>query len=156
VILAVDFDGTCVERQGPDPQQPLRLRPGAKRALQALRAAGHVLFLSSSRANRSLREDPHLDPLVTAGARPLDRAAWQRQRAVHEQRYQQMREFVQAQLPGLFAAIDDGRQGKPLADLYLDDRGVRVGAGALGALDWQEIAETWGASRVYAAAQRGA
>ncbi len=145
--ICIDFDGTVVERDGRlhgDTVTPLKLRLHALKALRALRRAGHVLVLQSSRANLSLRSDPMLDPLIASGAVVFDRAQWQASAKVHEDRYRQMVQFVGLKLPDLFHAIDDGRQGKVVADLYIDDCGVRLGHGGLGAMDWEKVAETWG------------
>ena len=56
--------------------------------------------------------------------------------------------FVRASLASLVDAIDDGRQGKVLADLYLDGNAVRLAQGGPGAHGWAAIAALWGA-RVY-------
>lgn len=158
MLIAVDFDGTLVEEAGrsfEDVTAPLRLRRGALAALRSLKAAGHVLVLSSSRANLALREDPELDPLVRSGKVPLDREQWRRSQAVHVRRFSQMMQFVSvAPVVGLFDAIDDGRQGKVSADLYIDNNAVRLGMGGAGAHSWEEIARTWG--RVYRPRKRGA
>ena len=155
MIIAVGFDGTIVLRGAhADTVSPLRLRRGAIQALRALKKAGHVLVLSSTRANRALRVDPDLDPLVASGVTKIDRHQWQVSRLIHEARYDQMIHFVHEELPGLFAAVDDGKQGPVVADLYIDHRGVRVGDGALGAQSWEEIAATWGAE--YPRRTRGA
>lgn len=151
MIIAVDFDNTVVEQDGrlyADVTTPLRLLPGAKEGLLALKAADHVLVLWSGRANRALRFDPRLDPLVKAGVRrqyseaDLDR--WRNDSMpLNQARYQQMLDFVTAELPGVFAAVDDGEVGKITADLYMDDRAVRFGRG-LGGARWIDIAKTYG------------
>lgn len=149
--IAVGFDGVIVEREGRlyhDTTTPLVLVPGAREGLAALKAAEHLVIVSSTRANLALREDPMLDPLVRAGAVPLDRTAWARARPIHVARYEQMVRFVDAQLAGLVDAVDDGRQGKVSADLYLDSQAVRLARGGPGAQGWDAIAALWGA-RVY-------
>jgi hypothetical protein len=144
MIFCLDFDGTLVE-QGPyDATTPLVLLPGAREALLSLKAADHLLVLWSARANLALREDPMLDPLVRAGAKRLNRAQWERSKEVHRARYQQMITFVDAELPGIFDAIDDGRAGKLEADLYVDNRALRYGFG-LDAVGWSAIAARYGA-----------
>ena len=148
MIIAVDWDGTCVEQDRPydDVKTPPKLRPGAKAALAALKRAGHVLVLWSARASPALRTNPSLDPLVRAGVRKVHLGEWQRSRAVNEARYQQMLGFVRRELPGVFDAIDDGAAGKlPGVDLFVDDRAVRFGY-AVGAAGWPEIAEMYGAA----------
>jgi hypothetical protein len=131
VIIGIDFDGTVVEDGG-----ELRLKPGAKDALVSMKQAGHSLLLFSARANRALRENPKLDPLVRVGVRRVNQEAWQRSQPIYEHRYQEMLEFVGKELPGVFAAVDDGQQGKPLVDLFIDDRAYHFGADGF---EWREL-----------------
>ena len=142
MLIAVDFDATVVQQGRPysDLQRPLLLVPGAKSGLVALRAAEHTLFLCSSRANLALRLDWQLNPLWRAFT-PAQIQGWEASREFHEARYQQMLQFVPIALPGIFAAVDDGRQGKVLADLFIDDKAQRFGARGL---LWEQIAATWG------------
>lgn len=126
-----------------DVSTPLRFMPGAREGLIALKTAGHELLLYSARANRALRVDPALDPLVVAGKRRVNRPVWTADRVLHEARYQQMLEFVARELPGVFDAVDDGQQGKPCADLFIDDRCLRYGDGPL-SVDWNGIARFHG------------
>jgi hypothetical protein len=141
VVILVDFDNTLVEQSGDyeDVTTPLRFLPGAKEGLLALKRAGHTLVLWSGRASPALREDPKLDPLVRAGKRRFREG----QQELNEARYQQMLDFVEAELPDVFSAIDDGKAGKIAGDLYLDDRCQRVGRGQL-ALGWPQIGRIWG------------
>jgi len=144
VIFAVDFDGTIVsmDRRYDDVTSPLRFLPGARAGLLALRRAGHHLLLWSARASPALLDSPELDPLVRAGV--TSRGAWEKMLAVNRARHRQMLEFVERELPGVFAAVDDGRGGKPVnVDVFLDDRAVRLGRGA-GAFSWREVARSWG------------
>lgn len=145
MILGVDFDGTLVGQDRPydDLTTPLQLLPGAKEALIDLKRAGHVLLLYSARANRALRENPDLDPLVRAGRRRIHRGAWESARPLHEARYQQMVKFVAEALPGLFDAVDDGQQGKPVCDLFIDDHVIRIGDG-INSVGWPQIARMLG------------
>lgn len=131
MIIAVDFDGTVVEDA-----KELALKPGAKEALAAMKRAGHALLLFSARANRALREDPNLDPLVRAGVRRVNQDAWNRSQPTNERRYQEMLDFVRKELPGVFAAVDDGKQGKPLVDLFIDDRAYHFGSDGF---EWREL-----------------
>lgn len=146
MIIALDFDGCIVSMAGRaynDVTTPLKFMPGAKRALLSLRRAGHTLLLYSARANRAIRLDPQMDPLVRAGVRRVHKPAWEEDSALNEARYQQMVDFVAVELPGVFAAIDDGMQGKPCADLFVDDRALRYGHGVAG-MGWNEIAHIYG------------
>lgn len=144
--IAVDFDGTMVEQKHAydDLVTPLEFLPGAARAIAALRAADHLLLLWSARASRALLYDPMLDPLVRAGVVPLDMMQWRKSQGVNIARYRQMLEFVGASCAGWFDAIDDGAGGKPLVDLIIDDKALRLGGG-MGGLGWWNIAELYGA-----------
>ena len=136
--FAIDFDGTIVEQNTAydDVVTPLKFVPGAKETLLALRDAGHSLLLWSARASRALREDQMLDPLVKAGVEPArDPAGWEADRKLNEARYQQMLAFVEAELPGVFHAIDDGTASKPSVDMFVDDRAF----GWRGPSSWGEI-----------------
>lgn len=144
MIIGIDFDGTLVEEGPYDATTPLVLLPDADAALLELKEAEHTLVLWSARANRALREDPELDPLVRAGVKRLNRARWERDKALHQARYQQMLDFVAAALPDVFDAIDDGQAGKLVADLYIDNRALRYGIG-LDAVGWRGIAARYGA-----------
>lgn len=142
MIIAVDFDGTIVKHNhhetNPDKLEPV---PGAVDALKALKRAGHTLILWSTRANRALRDDPELDPLVRAGVRKVDRAHWEKHKHKHEKRYEAMVKWVRLNLPGVFTAIDDGRQGKPDVDLFIDDKGVSPMEARGG---WSAVAQRYG------------
>lgn len=141
MVIAVDFDG-CIASGWPGPPY---LTPGAKGALRSLKRAGHVLLLYSARANRAYLEDPMLDPLVRAGILQIRMDRWKTAVEENRRQYREMIEFVERELPGVFDAIDDGQQGKPRsADLYLDDRCLRVAVGVPSALDWFDIARMYG------------
>ncbi len=139
--IAVDFDGTLVsdDREYDDLATSLVFLPGAKAALEALRRAGHVLILFSGRANRALREDWKLNPLWRQDP-TFDVPAWERDKSLNQARYEQMLAFVNLQLPGVFAFVDDGAQGKVSADLFIDDRALRFSF----PIGWEEIAVTYG------------
>jgi len=140
MIIAVDFDGTLVQNTSGG---NLLIMPGARAGLASLRAAGHVLLVYSARANRAQREDPQLDPLVRVGVRKPASGDLQASQAHAQARYLEMVEFVAREFPGVFAAVDDGAQGKPLVDLFIDDLAIRFGHGAT-ALGWRAIASIWG------------
>jgi hypothetical protein len=143
MIISVDFDGTVVlsAQTYRDLNEPLRLMQHAKQALTALRRADHTLLLCSSRANRALRVDWRLNPLWRNYT--VDQTQrWEASREFHEARYQQMIDFVGNELSDIFHAIDDGQQGKVLADLFICDKAQRFGSRGL---LWRQIATTWGA-----------
>lgn len=93
LVAAIDFDGTLVRRGGP----PLRWRRGAKEALRRMVAAGHRLILHSCRCNPPQDEED-------------------------AKRYEEMIAFLQAEgALVLFAEVWQS-PGKPIADVYIDDR----------------------------------
>jgi len=142
VIFAIDFDGTVVEQDKPyaDVYSPLVLKPGAREALESLKRAGHTLVLWSGRNNRSRMTLAELDPLVRAGLK-VDRLS-DESRQLEADRWRQMLAFVASELPGVFDAVDDGRQGKMSADVYIDDKAVRFGGP--GGVTWADLAESYG------------
>ncbi len=142
MIICVDFDG-CVVRPAAYTASwaELELVRGAKEALIAMRNAGHILVLHSARANLALRVDPSLNPLVREGVIKVDRELWAKEEPVYQQRYDTMLEFVADQLPGIFHVVDDGRQGKPDADLFLEGLGRTMDAHG-GA--WQRVMHAYG------------
>lgn len=146
MLVAVDFDGVIVRKDRPfaDVTTPFQLMPYAKEGLQSLKAAGHTVLLYSARSNRALLYTPEWDPLVRAGVKRPHEMAWGQSRSLHWARYEQMRKFVAEQLPGLVDAIDDGLQGKPLADLFIDDRAFGFGTDSGG---WLELAHLYGAPK---------
>ena len=141
MIIAIDFDNTVVEQDGryDDLETPLRLKPMARPALMALKSAGHILLLYSARANQALLGSPTSDPLHRAGV--VNREQRPESEALNRARYEQMVEFVNRKLPKIFDAIDDGLQGKPNADLFIDDKAITFGP--LG-LNWGQIAARYG------------
>lgn len=144
MIIAVDWDGTCVSQDRPysDIVTPPEFIPGAKEALLALKRAGHLLVLWSGRANRALLFDPLLDPLVRSGVKPVNRRAWLESRHLNLARYHQMIEIVNRELPGVFDAIDDGSAGKFSFDLVIDDKAMV----SRGPATWARIARAYGES----------
>lgn len=143
MILAVDFDGTLVRPVPFDAiDVPLELLTGAREALEAFKRAGHVVLVYSSRANASLRLDGMLDPLVRAGVVPFDEATWEEEQPLHQARFEQMVDFCSKELLGLVDAVDDGVQGKPVADLFIDNRAVRFDGDPDS--DWTGLAARYG------------
>ena len=145
MIIACDFDGTIVRADRPyaDVTAPLQFTHGAREALLSLKRAGHTLVLFSARTNRALLYTPDHDPLVRAGVRKPDLVRWERERPLHWARYFQMRRFIDQHLPAVFDVVDDGLQGKPTADLFIDDRALRYGHGS-DAVGWQQIQTLYG------------
>lgn len=142
MIFAIDFDNTVVEQDGAydDLTTPLKLKPGALAGLISLKDAGHILLLYSARANQALITNaPHVDPLHRWGV--VNRKQGAQSLRLNRARFDQMVEFVEKNLPGIFDAIDDGIQGKPNADLFIDDKAVTFGP--LG-LNWGQIAARYG------------
>ena len=147
MIICIDFDSTLVDEWGrkfSDVTTPFKLMGSARKALEGMRAAGHHVVVYSARANRALREDPMLDPLARVGAVKVDIVQWTKEQPLHEARYRQMVQFCETSLKGLVDAVDDGRQGKPAADLFIDDRALRFGGGVDGH-NWFDIARQFGA-----------
>ena len=142
MYFGVDFDHTVAKQSGKSGE--LKLCAGAGTALRSLKDAGHVLLLYSARANRALREDPMLDPLVRCGVRRLNRDQWEKERPLHQARYEQMIDFVNKTLPDVFSAIDDGMQGKPDVDLFIDDKVLNISSDRQFS-SWREIANFYGA-----------
>lgn len=141
MIVCVDFDGTVVDRP-PDPgdaSESLRVRDDARMGLHALKEAGHTLILSSCRANTAQRVDWRRNPLWRNRLAPFDEVRWAEERGAWEASYRRMVDFVARELPGVFDCVDDGEQGKVLADLYVDDKAFRVGFGG-----WVAVAESYG------------
>jgi len=145
MLIAIDFDGTIVKQGDTDYDDlatPLQLMPGALEGLKALKKAGHVLLLWSNRASLALRRDWRLNPLWRSGAVPVNLKRWESSLLVNEGRYLQMIAFVEKELPGIFDALEDGTGGKPIVDIFLDDKAYRT-IGVVG-FDWYSVIEAWG------------
>lgn len=138
MILAIDFDGTIVsqDRDYDDLKTPLQFMPGALDALRAMKKAGHILIVNSARSRLSLREDWRLNPLWIGGHVPFSEERWVKSLPINQARYQQMLDFVTEHLNGIVDCVDDGRQGKIHADLFIDDRNLAY-EGLAGS--WDEI-----------------
>ena len=143
--FAIDFDNTIVESDTAydDLVTPLRFKHGAKEGILALKRAGHTLILWSTRANLSLRDDWQHNPLW-ANDPNFDVEGWEASRALNQARFQQMVDFVEKELPGVFS-IDYGNQGKVSADVYLDDKAMKMNGGYLGAT-WDVVKKWYGES----------
>lgn len=143
MIIAIDFDGTIVEQDKPYDQvdSEFRFVAGAEEALRALHRAGHTLLLWSARASLALRQNWQLNPIWRADPDSSVAARAEASYELNERRYQEMLDFVQNHLSGLFAAIDDGTGGKPLVDLFVDDKAVQLGGAGV---SWPELRHTHG------------
>lgn len=144
--IAIDFDGTIVDdsHSHRDLSTELTFTPGAEAALRSLKAADHILILYSARANLAIRWDWQHNPLWALGLDPsFSVRAWKKQRPLNQARFQQMLDFVETRLPGVFTFIDYGNQGKVLADLFIDDRALKYGGGWR-AVPWSIISRTYG------------
>jgi hypothetical protein len=126
-----------------DLKTPLVFMPGADLVLRLLKASGHVLILSSGRSNLALREDWQRNPLWAKRLEPFDQVKWAKEKIIHQARYDQMLDFIDKNLPDVFAYIDNGNQGKISADVYLDDKAIRMNGGWL-SLDWPAIGSIYG------------
>lgn len=147
MLIAIDFDNVIVVSKGraySDVETPLEFMPEAKEGLIALKRAGHTLLVYSARSNRALLFTPAWDPLVRAGIKRPHEATWAQSKELHWARYHQMRNFCDTELAGVIDAVDDGLQGKPLADLFIDDRALTYGDGT-DRLGWSQIAMLYGA-----------
>lgn len=126
MIIAIDFDGTCVEheypRVGPDV-------PHAERVIRRLADAGHFLILYTMRDSNLVAESKH-------GSMMADARAW----------------FLDRKLP--LVAINANAPGgefsssrKVYAHIYIDDAALGCpmrdgGFGARPMVDWLRV-ETW-------------
>jgi hypothetical protein len=138
VIIGVDFDNTIVAQSHPydDVTSPLQFLPGARAGLHSLKAAGHTLILFSARASRSLLFDEDLYAAILDPDFNLPPAGSSQD--VQIARFVQMIDFVERELPGIFAAVtsDKGRM-----DLFLDDKAQRLGYSGM---SWEEVARNYG------------
>lgn len=96
--VSVDFDGTLVMPAFPGLGE---LRPGARETLDLLRAEGWYVIISSCRTSSLFC--------------PTEK--------IREERIRVIREALEI-LDIPYDEIDDGRSGKVVADVYIDDRAV--------------------------------
>lgn len=104
--IAVDFDGTLCDFAYPGIG---RVKEGAKEALALFRRLGYRVIIYSCRTCHWHYEIFGTDPTIPTLSRPEALA---------------MKAFLDAE--GIeYDLIDDGSKGKPLADFYIDDKGIR-------------------------------
>jgi hypothetical protein len=137
--IAVDFDATIVsvDRRYDDFTTPFEFLEGAQQGLYALKNYGHKLILWSTRSNLAIRRSHTLNPPFRTEGCP----AWltEHTKQINERRYEHMVSFVNSQLPGVFHFIDDGMQGKVLADLFIEDRAWSPNPAPI---DWFDVMRT--------------
>lgn len=104
--VAIDFDGTLCDHEYPAIG---KIKPGAREALEAIRKSGYRIIIWSCRTcnwatdvfgvdeNSSTLERKHVQAMI----------AW----------------LKDNQIP--YDEIDDGTKGKPMADIYIDDKAIR-------------------------------
>jgi len=106
-VVAIDFDGTIVEHKYPDIGP---LKENVIRCIRLLKEMGCYIIITSCRTNSVLY-----------------RSLLQRANQAHI-----MQIFlIENNIP--FDEVDDGTQGKVVADVYIDDRAIRFEN------NWEEI-----------------
>lgn len=104
--ICIDFDGTIVDHEFP---WIGKLKPGVREALQLFRALGYRILISSCRTSNWHKEEfGHVDE-GPAMQRPIVK--------------DMIEALNKADIP--YDVVDDGSKGKPFADLYIDDKGLR-------------------------------
>ena len=143
MIIAIDFDDTIIKTDRPytDLRNDYEFMPDAKEALHTLVNAGHTLLLWSARSSLHLRKDWRLYSLWNADPTLVDVGQAESSYELNEARYQAMVDFVERELPGTFAAIDDGSCGKPSVDLFIDDKAIQMGGRGS---SWEQVAIMYG------------
>jgi hypothetical protein len=105
-MIAVDFDGTIAEHRFPEIGD---LKKGVVEGLKALQEMGFYILIYSCRTCKWFPEAFNPDNEV------LD---------MNRKCIRDMVEFLDKHgVP--YNEIDDGTKGKPLCDLYIDDKGLR-------------------------------
>lgn len=108
-VIAVDFDLTICDSKYPECGPP---KKGAKAGLQALREMGFTILIYSCRTCHW-----HFD-LFGAAGEDQNTPVFERYAA------RKMGDWLDAnEMP--YDEIDDGTRGKPYADFYIDDKGIR-------------------------------
>jgi hypothetical protein len=105
-LIAVDFDGTCCDMEFPLIGAP---KKGVKEALTRFRELGYQIMIWSCRTS-------HFNYDVFGGD--------PRQSTMERDRVKDMIAWLN--LHGIpYDEVDDGSRGKPGADFYIDDKGIR-------------------------------
>lgn len=107
--LVVDFDGTIAEDKYPDIGSPL---PHAKDALSSLKEAGFTIVIFTCRLTRN-------------DGRSSGEADKQKEKIENW--------LKEHEIP--YDRIDDGRNGKPHAKFYIDNKNIEYRGGS----DWERI-----------------
>jgi len=109
--LVVDFDGTIARDSYPDIGAPM---PGVKVSLQKLLDSGYEIIIFSARLRKN---DGRPDNVVKEQKKDME--AWLKEYEIPHTR------------------IDEGYDGKPHADYYIDNKALHYG----GKDDWESIAQ---------------
>jgi len=136
MIIAIDFDGTCVSHEFPRMGKSI----GAEPVLRELVSAGHTLMLWTVRTNGSII-DSEIDPLTGLGHAPV---------------YDPLGEAVDWFSKNSIALSPShinhsplycGGSPKQYADLYIDDRGLGIplksdpSVSLYPFVDWEKVRE---------------
>lgn len=114
-VIAVDFDGTCCDHEFPGIGKP---KANLKAALTLFRTLGYKILIYTCRTCHW-----HYDVF---GGDP-------KQPTLEREKVKEMIAWLgEHQIP--YDEVDDGSRGKPLAAVYIDDKGMRFED------NWQEIA----------------
>jgi hydroxymethylpyrimidine pyrophosphatase-like HAD family hydrolase len=121
-LICIDFDGTICDFKFPEIGDP---KPGVKEALQSFRDMGYRIVIYTCRTCRFLPEIFHPDEIdIPQNARTV----------MLRKGVRDMKDWLdQHEIP--YDEIDDGMLGKPLANAYIDDKGIRFDN------NWKEIQE---------------
>lgn len=110
-VLIIDFDGTIATDKYPDIGRPL---PGVKEAMQRLKDAGFEIVIYTCRLTKN---DGRPDAEIAEQKKKI--AGWLEENGVKYDR------------------IEDGRDGKPHAKFYVDNKALHYG----GDDDWDSISK---------------
>lgn len=147
MILAIEFEGAIVaitHKWSPQLKEDFLLLPGVKNSLECLRQAKHTLILYSSRACISIKySDILTSPTGTSQAAVLNKNIYAGMQSLYKERFDNMVEFIEKHLPGLFDVIDDGNYNKNTADIIIDNRLLCAGGRSVND-GWGFVTATYG------------